>query len=103
MTKLNLSEIPTERVRSEVRKTVEDILKTNNYTVNACAALKAGENNFVSVVYRLTFGNKDEKAAKPSKLILKVAPQNESKRAQFSVRPAFLREIYVYNVVNVIF
>lgn len=95
-----LSTIPSELIRSELFKVVEDILKTKNYTVNVCAGSKEGENNFLGIVYRVTFANKDEKAAKPSKLILKVAPQNEARRALFKSRLLCLREIYMYDVVS---
>lgn len=101
MMESNLSELPSEEIRSAVRSTVEQILGTKNYTISLTSASQSGDNNFIGIVYRVLFNKvTDENENKiPSKLILKVAPQNISRRMQFVSRPCFLREIYMYETV----
>lgn len=97
MTELNLSELPSEVIRTALQDTVENYLKTKKYKINVNSASQAGENNFIGIVYRVLFSKEDE--SKSSKLILKVAPQNAARREQFKSRDLFLREIYLYNEV----
>lgn len=101
MSDLDLSLIPTDEIRSALCETVENYLKTKKYKISVKSASQAGESNFVGVVYRVTFCSEDGDLndAKFSKLILKVAPQNEARRTQFKSRSLFLREMYMYNVV----
>lgn len=101
MSDLDLSLIPTDEIRDALCKTVENYLKTKKYKISVKSASQAGESNFVGVVYRVTFCKEadDLNDNKSSKLILKVAPQNEARRAQFKSRSLFLREIYMYKVV----
>lgn len=101
MVEARLSELPSEAIRLAVRNTVELLLGSNKYTINVTSASQSGDNNFMGIVYRVLFSKvndgKDEK--EPSKLILKVAPQNIARRMQFFSRPCFLREIYMYEKV----
>lgn len=98
----DLSEIPTELIRKTIRKIIEAKLKTKNYDVFVSSASKEGENNFCGVVYRVSF-NKSDDTSSSSKMIIKVAPQNITRRTQFRSRVMFLQEIYIYNEVNLYF
>lgn len=98
-----LSELPTDVIRTALAETIENKLKSKKYNVTVTSASKAGENNFIGVVYRVVFSKEDaiENEKNPTyKLILKVAPQNVARRAQFFSRNCFLREIYMYDEVN---
>lgn len=53
--------------------------------------------NFIGIVYRVFCNTADKK--KSSKLILKIAPENEAQRQLVRARSCFLREIYIYNEV----
>lgn len=97
---LNLSDLPGHVIRTALMKIVENKLKTKKYKLKVSSASKAGENNFVGVVYRVCFSNEDESVT--SKLILKVAPQNESRRIFFWSRQCFLQEIYLYSEVFIV-
>ena len=101
MVELDLSELPSDVIRTALSETIESQLKSNKYKISITSASTAGENNFVGVVYRVAFskdGETDKNAL--SKLILKVAPQNLARRTQFMSRTCFLREIYMYNEVS---
>lgn len=123
MAQIDLSEISCEIIRKTLFETIENKLNSKNYQIDLSLASKAGENNFIGIIYRVAFYEKDEsskegentengedtnvgekmkngKQCSPSKLILKVAPQNEARRAQFYASPAFAREIYTYDKVN---
>lgn len=102
MSDSDLSSIPTDEIRSALCETVENYLKSKKYKITVSSASQAGESNFVGIVYRVSFGKKDDdpNKTKLSQLILKVAPQNAARRAQFLSRSLFLREMYMYNVVN---
>lgn len=102
MLETDLSELPSDIIRTTLLEIVENQLNSKNYKINVSSASKAGENNFIGVVYRVSF-NKDDETDNDnnsiSKLILKVAPQNSARRTQFLSRIFFLREIYLYNEV----
>lgn len=108
MAQIDLSEISCEIIRKTLFETIENKLNSKNYQIDLSLASKAGENNFIGIIYRVAFYEKDESSkegektevSSPSKLILKVAPQNEARRAQFYASPAFAREIYTYDKVN---
>lgn len=104
MDNLGLSEIPSELVRSAVIDTIENQLQFKNYRINVSSASKAGENNFIGIIHRVSITEMiEDKAKKPANknLIVKSAPQNLLRRSQFVARPAFEREIYMYEKVNV--
>lgn len=99
-----LSEISSHLVRKAVLETIEDILQTKNFKLKVTSASKAGENNFIGIIHRITFHKLDEDGNEngpATNLILKVAPQNLLRRSQFVVRPAFEREIYSYEKVKI--
>lgn len=98
MVQLDLSEIPSDVIRSALYETIENKVKSKNYQINMSSASKVGETNFIGIVYRVSF--KKEGDENDNKLILKVAPQNSARRIQFHSRPLFLREIRMYNEVN---
>ena len=93
----DLSDIPSDAIRTALRETIEKKLKSKNYKISVSSASKAGESNFVGIVHRVTFSKDDED--KQEKLILKVAPQNEARREQFNSHALFLQEINVYDKV----
>lgn len=98
---MDLSEIPGEPVRQAIRETIENQLKSKNFRLKVSSASKEGENNFLGVVFRVSFNAVDvsENSANPS-LIVKVAPQNETRRTHFHSRKMFLQEIFMYNEVR---
>lgn len=100
MVESDLSEIPSEVIRAALVETIENKLKSKNCQINVSSASQAGANNFIGVVYRVSFNKEGEESSEhPLKLILKVAPQNEARRSEFFSRPCFLREIHMYNEV----
>lgn len=104
MSHSDLSILPREEIRSALRETVEAQLNSNKYKITVHTASQIGENNFIGIVYRVSFcnENEDEHGENASKLILKVAPQGEQRRnaGGLSIREFFLREIFMYNVVS---
>lgn len=101
MDEIDLSKIPGDAVRALLRETVEKELHSKQYKLKISSAFKLGEDNFIGIVYRASY-HKDDEIDHISKLILKTAPQNVVQRTQFFVRPAFLREIYIYDTVRII-
>lgn len=98
-----LSDISSELVRSVLCKTIENQLQSENYKMHVKSASQAGVNNFVGLVYRVYYEEEDEydnEHSISSSLILKVAPRNAARRAQFPPRMSFLKEIYMYDVVS---
>lgn len=97
----DLTEISSDVVRKALCETIEQQLKSNKYKLVVSSASKAGENNFIGIIYRVIFGTDgNENGKNPNlQLILKVAPQNVVRRDQFFARPAFMREIYTYETV----
>lgn len=104
MSDSDLSAIPSDEIRSTLREIVENYLKSKKYKITVSSASQAGESNFVGIVSRVSFCKVDNNPneTKPSKLILKSAPLNSARRQQFLSRSLFLREMYMYNVVNFI-
>lgn len=100
MAEMNLSELPSDLIRTAICETIENKLKTKNYTVSINSASKAGENNFIGVLYRVSFSKVDGTDNEKYNLILKVAPQHSVRRTEFGSRLCFLREIYMYDEVN---
>lgn len=102
MVTLELSDIPSEVIRTTLCETIEAKLKSKKYKIVISSASKAGENNFIGIIYRVSF-NKDDDVengnAPISKLILKVAPLNLARREHFFARPTFVREIFTYEKV----
>lgn len=102
MVETNLSDISSEDIRLLLKKTIEKQLNSTDYNIKLSSASQAGDNNFIGIVYRVSFneGNEIENGKIPSNLILKVAPENVARRTQFFSRPCFLREIYMYEKVS---
>lgn len=98
MVESNLSQIPCEVIRKAVHETVEDKLKSKNCEIDVSSASKEGEDNFCGAVYRVSSNRNDTSHSKFS-MILKIAPQNETRRIQFHAREMFLQEIYLYTEV----
>lgn len=98
-------EIPSDLVRTVLCQIVESKLKTKEYKINVNLATKDGENNFVGVVYRVTYCRSvanplENETNTVHSLIVKVAPQHLARRKRFHSRPGFLREMYMLNKVN---
>lgn len=99
--KADLAKIPSELVRSAVSETIEEQLHSKNYEIKVSLATKATDYNFTGVIYRVNFCTENgAKQQVESSLILKAAPQHLARRKQFNARPCFVREIYVYDKVN---
>lgn len=103
MVESNLSEISSETIRSAVEETVAKYLQTDKVKISVEAASKAGD-NFIGIVYRVSFSKLEQngKTEKVSQMIVKVAPTNLARREQFRPRDCFLREIQLYNEVNIL-
>lgn len=102
MCESNLSDIPSEVIRKALCDVIEEKVKSKKHKISVSSASKAGESNFVGIVHRVLFSkeieNKNERSEE-FKLILKVAPENETRRTHFHSRDLFLQEIYVYSKV----
>lgn len=101
----DMQNLPSDTIRSVLRETIEKTLDSKLYKFHIDLAVKLGENNFIGIIYRVSFNEIDEN--KNSKgpieyLILKVAPQDLKYRNEWFVRPCFLREVYMYNKVRII-
>lgn len=100
----DVSEISSQTIQS-LRETVEQELKTKKYRITMSSASKAGTNNFMGTVYRASFSKQDEADNDKNpeqKMIVKVAPLLIATREQFSARPSFLQEMYMYGTVSII-
>lgn len=98
-----LLKIPSELIRSALRETIENKLKLKKYSIKLNSASKAGENNFIGEVFRVTIFEEDNNGNSENpqehNLILKIAPQNVVRRERWNTRAGFLREMYMYNEV----
>lgn len=96
-------DIQSELVRPAICQTIENDMKLKNYKVRMESASQSGTNNFVGIIYRVHYEKPEEKevnsVSSSRSLILKVAPENQSRRAQFCSRSCFLREIFIYDEV----
>lgn len=92
-----MSEIPTDVICVALCEIIEKRLKSNDYNITVSSAATPGESNFVGIVHRVSCSKNVED--NHDSLILKVAPQNNARRMQFSSRLVFLREIFMYNEV----
>lgn len=106
MAEFQVSDIPSDVIRSALHDLVEKKLSSKNYEIVLSSASKSGANNFIGIVYRAKFGKKDTDSSIEKdplhSLIVKVAPQQLGHRERFRVRPLFLREIYMYAKVSTI-
>lgn len=58
----------------------------------------------MGTVYRASFSKQDEVDEEKNpeqKLIIKVAPLQSARREQFTARPSFLQEMYMYGTVSI--
>lgn len=97
------NEIPSEVIYSVIRETVENKLNSKKCKIEIKSASQAGASNFVGIVYRATFCKEGESESEKNpiqKMIVKVAPMHSVRRELFISRPAFLREIYMYEKVS---
>lgn len=101
MTESNLSEISNEIIRAALVETIEEKLKSKKHNIIVSSASTAGESNFIGIVYRVAYRKESE--TQTFKLILKIAPENEARRAQFQSRQLFLQEILTYNTVRIFY
>lgn len=94
--------ISSKLIRSTLKKTIENEIGSENFKINVKSASQAGVTNFIGIVYRVFFEKEVEidNNQIASSLILKVAPQNAARRAQFYSNPCFLKEIYLYDEVS---
>lgn len=90
----------TEDIRKSVSEVFEKQLNSNDIDVTYSSGSKKGD-NYVGIVYCATGKLKTENEKKSSelKLIVKVAPQNATRREQFRSRTCFIREIRMYSEV----
>lgn len=103
MLKLNLSAIPNDAICVAVREVAFEQLKTENIEFEVEAAAKPGD-NYSGSLYRVTCkkSNKNEISNENNgamKMIVKIAPLTN--RDCFLLRPNFLREMYLYEEVNI--
>lgn len=103
MANLSLSKIHNEVICKAICEIAEKSLKLKKYMINMSSASQEGENNFCGNIYRVVFDGKNESNKEnhlKSSLIVKLAPQNMSRRFQFHSREMFLQEIYIYDEVS---
>lgn len=100
MAKSDLSEIRSEAIRNAIFEIIEKRLKSKNFKITLCSASEEGESNFCGIIYRVLFNEVNDENDSKSSLILKLAPQNVSRRIQFHSRKMFSQEIYMYTEVN---
>lgn len=108
MPELELTDIPSELVRSVLYKTIKNHIPSKNIEISVKSASKAGTDNFNGIIYRVYFADKDDVNMNsennlPLSLILKIAPDNVVRRNLFFSRACFLREIYMYDKVIQVF
>lgn len=71
----DLSEIPSEVIRSALCDAVEKKLKSKNFKIEVTSASQAGANNFMGTVHRVTFHKVNENESEKNavhKMIVKV-------------------------------
>lgn len=98
-----LSVLPSDVIRNGLQNVFADKLQSENVKITIESGSKNGD-NFIGVVYRAigeVTGADGEAQPQKMKLILKVAPQSVPRRERFFSRPCFLREMFIYNEVNV--
>lgn len=97
-------DIPSEIVRKAICETIKDQLNSKYYDLDVSLASSDGDNNFIGILYRISFRKREKNAIENTKnfthkSIVKIAPQNLIRRARYFTRPAFVREIYMYENV----
>lgn len=105
MKMIQLDLLPTDLIRSALRKTVEEKLKSSEYEINVSPACKVGEDNFMGDVYRASYNKKSAFEGKDNKnqihkMIIKTAKQDIVRRHRCLSGPCFQREIHMYEKVN---
>lgn len=104
MARTDVSEIPSEVIRTALHETVETKLKSKKCQIELSLASQAGSNNFIGIVYRASFCREQDENENETnsmhQMIVKVAPQHVVRRDLFITRPTFLREIYMYETVS---
>lgn len=88
-------ELPTEHSKEALRKVIEGLLGTPEYTSTITLGSNIGD-NYIGVVYRITATTTTSDSVN---IILKLPPQNLARREQFFARPCFLRESLFYDEV----
>lgn len=99
---LEFSHFSSEIILSHVRQTIGKILNSKNYKLNVSLVTEIGEDNFIGVIYRISFGLLDETKNGQKlthNLIAKIAPCDLEYRNIWCPRPCFMREIYMYDEV----
>lgn len=96
MSNIELSDISSELVRSALRETIETLTNSTNDRVKIVS--KIITDNGAAIVCRISFTttHEDNNSTSSSSLILKVTPQNSTRRMLMSTRASFLREIFMY-------
>lgn len=99
MTGMQIEEIPNDLIKLDVRKVVEKLLDTKSVKIWIEPGSKKGD-NFIGIVYRILYGRANEEKDENSSFILKIAPQNLTRRKKFGLREFFTREIFMYSEVT---
>lgn len=96
----SLKNIDSETVQDAVKKHVVENVGTENVQIKVEPASQIG-NTFTGNVYRVSYGPAapTEQQKTESKMIVKVAPQNDYRREHFMSGPCFAREIHVFDEV----
>lgn len=99
MSNIELSEIPSELVRSALHETIQSLTNSANDRIEITSISEIVAYNASAIIYRVSFTTKDESSSPTSSLILKVSPQNLTRRALLYSRPCFLRDIFIHDEV----
>lgn len=100
MSNIELSEIPSELVRTALHETIKNLTNSVNDQIKIRSISEIVAYNASGNIYRISFTTKDESNDSTSSLILKVTPQNLARRILLYTRPCFLREIFIHDEVR---
>lgn len=121
---LSIDEIPGDLIKKELHEVVKKLTGSENVELGIEPGSKKGRkslnsstfhkinnvdililkqgDNFMGIIYRILFKNGGDNNIKKTSLILKIAPSDEMRRKTLGVRKLFLREVLMYNEVNLI-
>lgn len=101
MSSIEFSEISNELIRSEVHEAIKTLTKSADDQIKITSVSKINSDNPSCNIYRISFTtNAEANAPTSSSLILKMAPENLTRRFLSYTRPCLLREIFSYDEVR---
>lgn len=98
----NLSILSSELAREKLKSVLQSKLRSDDIEI-LFEEGSQNKDNYSGIVHRVTaINNKPTELndLKELKIIVKIAPTNDERRAMFYSRPLFLQEMFVYNEVS---